>query len=54
VRTTGLVWLVFNVLHLSYHLTMLGMYGRTDQVLNVIGLSWSSCRSSCCSVGKKM
>lgn len=38
-RVTGLAWLVFNVLHLSYHLTMLGMYDTSDQVLNVIGLS---------------
>lgn len=39
VRVTGLAWLVFNVLHLIYHLSMLGMYDRTDQVINVVGLS---------------
>ncbi|HEY4456646.1 MAG TPA: hypothetical protein VGN81_20210, partial [Pseudonocardiaceae bacterium] len=38
-RATGLSWLVFNVLHLIYHLSMLGMYRPTDQVLNVVLLS---------------
>ncbi|HEY2695745.1 MAG TPA: hypothetical protein VGJ45_09770 [Pseudonocardiaceae bacterium] len=38
-RVTGLSWLVFNVLHLIYHLRMLGMYRPTDQVLNAVLLS---------------
>lgn len=38
VRTAGVVWLTFNVLHLSYHLQHLDMYGRLDQVLNVVTL----------------
>ena len=38
-RATGLSWLVFNVLHLIYHLGMLGMYRPTDQVLNAVLLS---------------
>lgn len=39
VQTAGAVWLVFNVLHLIYHLQHLDMYGTRDQVLNVITLS---------------
>lgn len=39
VQTTGAVWLVFNVLHFSYHVQHLGMYGTRDQVLNVVVLS---------------
>ncbi|MFJ8054664.1 hypothetical protein [Streptomyces sp. NPDC096142] len=39
VQTTGAVWLVFNVLHFSYHVQHLGMYGTRDQVLNVMALS---------------
>ncbi|MDQ0775292.1 hypothetical protein QF026_003758 [Streptomyces aurantiacus] len=39
VQTTGAAWLVFNVLHLSYHMQHLGMYGTRDQVLNVVLLS---------------
>ncbi|MEV2231814.1 hypothetical protein AB0H69_25060 [Streptomyces phaeochromogenes] len=33
------MWLVFNVLHLSYHMQHLGMYGTRDQVLNVVTLT---------------
>jgi len=33
------VWLVFNVLHLSYHMQHLGMYGTRNQVLNVVTLT---------------
>jgi hypothetical protein len=39
VRTTGLAWLTFNALHLTYHLGHLHMYGTFDKVLNVVGLS---------------
>ncbi|MFG2631134.1 hypothetical protein [Streptomyces sp. NPDC048473] len=39
VQTTGAVWLVFNVLHLTYHMQHLDMYDTTDQVLNVVFLS---------------
>jgi hypothetical protein len=39
VRTTGAVWLVFNVLHFGYHVQHLHMYGTRDQVLNVVTLS---------------
>ncbi|MGJ3562000.1 hypothetical protein ACR6C2_42620 [Streptomyces sp. INA 01156] len=39
VQITGAVWLVFNVLHFSYHVQHLGMYGTRDQVLNVLSLS---------------
>lgn len=38
VRTAGAVWLVFNTLHLVYHMQHLHMYGTTDRVLNVVGL----------------
>lgn len=38
VRVTGASWLVFNVLHLGYHVPMLHMYGLRDQVLNMVGL----------------
>lgn len=38
VRATGLTWLVFSALHLAYHLRMLGMYDRVDQLLNVVVL----------------
>ncbi|MCX4906381.1 hypothetical protein [Streptomyces sp. NBC_00878] len=38
VQTTGAVWLVFNVLHLSYHMRHLSTYGTRDQVLNVVAL----------------
>jgi heme/copper-type cytochrome/quinol oxidase subunit 4 len=39
VQTTGAVWLVFNVLHLIYHMRHLHMYETSDQVLNVVSLS---------------
>ncbi|MEV0391316.1 hypothetical protein [Nonomuraea sp. NPDC050643] len=39
VQMTGAVWLVFNVLHLIYHMQHLHMYETSDQVLNVIALS---------------
>lgn len=39
VRVVGWGWLVFNVLHFIYHMTMLGMYTPSDQVMNVITLS---------------
>jgi len=39
VRTAGLVWLTFNVLHLIYHLQHLHMYGTIDKILNVVALS---------------
>lgn len=39
VQTTGAAWLVFNVLHFSYHVQHLGMYGTRDQVLNVVFLA---------------
>ncbi|MFF7146165.1 hypothetical protein ACFZB5_34115 [Streptomyces nodosus] len=39
VQITGAVWLVFNVLHFSYHVQHLGMYGTRDQVLNALSLS---------------
>ena len=38
VRLTGLVWLAFSVPHLAYHTAHLGMFSRSDQVLNVVGL----------------
>ncbi|WP_149183526.1 hypothetical protein [Streptomyces sp. TRM49041] len=38
VRTTGAAWLVFNALHLVYHMQHLHVYGTTDKVLNVVGL----------------
>ncbi|GAB2677802.1 hypothetical protein GCM10027271_43410 [Saccharopolyspora gloriosae] len=40
VRVAGAAWLVFDVLHLGYHLTMLHMYGPLDQVLNVLSLGF--------------
>ncbi|MEV0741078.1 hypothetical protein AB0I51_35240 [Streptomyces sp. NPDC050549] len=39
VQTTGAVWLVLNVLHFSYHVQHLDMYGTRDQVLNVVFLA---------------
>jgi heme/copper-type cytochrome/quinol oxidase subunit 4 len=39
VRTAGAVWLVFNVLHLIYHMRHLHMYETRDQILNVVSLS---------------
>ncbi|MER7927566.1 hypothetical protein ABTY96_31280 [Streptomyces sp. NPDC096057] len=39
VQTTGAVWLVFNVPHISYHVQHLDMYGTRDQVLNAVSLS---------------
>ncbi|MBT2226644.1 hypothetical protein [Nonomuraea sp. NEAU-A123] len=39
VRTTGAVWLVFNLLHLIYHMQHLHMYEPSDQILNVVALS---------------
>ncbi len=38
VRTAGLVWLVFAVPHLVYHLGELGVYGSLERVLNVVAL----------------
>ncbi|MFD3929853.1 hypothetical protein [Streptomyces sp. NPDC058614] len=38
VQTTGAVWLVFNVLHFTYHMQHLDMYNTRDQVLNVLFL----------------
>jgi hypothetical protein len=38
VRLTGVVWLVFSVPHLIFHLLHLDMYGPLDQVLNVVSL----------------
>jgi hypothetical protein len=40
VRLTGVVWLVFSVPHLVFHLLHLDMYGRLDQVLNVVTLGY--------------
>lgn len=37
-QVAGVGWVVFNVLHFSYHVTMLHMYEPLDQVLNVIVL----------------
>ncbi|MEU3188294.1 hypothetical protein ABZ707_29490 [Streptomyces sp. NPDC006923] len=39
VQTTGTAWLVFNVLHFSYHMQHLDMYETRDQVLNVVSLT---------------
>lgn len=39
VQTTGAVWLVFNVLHFSYHVQHLDMYNTRDQILNVVALA---------------
>lgn len=36
---TAVTWTIFNVLHLTYHLTMLHMYGPRDATANVIALS---------------
>lgn len=38
VRATGLTWLIFAVPHLAYHAHHLGLYNRTDQVLNLVSL----------------
>ncbi|MGW0826673.1 hypothetical protein [Streptomyces sp. NPDC002845] len=38
VQATGAAWLVFNVLHLAYHVRHLHVYGTTDKTLNVAGL----------------
>ena len=39
VQVAGIAWLVFNVLHFGYHVTMLHMYEPLDQVLNVVALA---------------
>lgn len=39
VQTTGAAWLIFNVLHFSYHVQHLDMYNTRDQVLNVVFLA---------------
>ncbi|MEU6343552.1 hypothetical protein ABZ883_21730 [Streptomyces sp. NPDC046977] len=39
VRTTATAWLVFNVLHIVFHLTHLHMYGPLDKALNAAGLT---------------
>ncbi|MFF2512000.1 hypothetical protein [Streptomyces sp. NPDC058086] len=39
VQTTGAVWLLFNVLHFSYHVQHLDMYNTRDQILNVVFLA---------------
>jgi hypothetical protein len=36
---TAISWTVFNALHLSYHVTMLHMYGTRDAVLNAVALT---------------
>lgn len=38
VRLTGVVWLVFSVPHLIYHLRHLDMYSGSDRPLNVVAL----------------
>ena len=38
ILATAASWTVFNALHLSYHATMLHMYGTRDAVLNVVAL----------------
>jgi hypothetical protein len=40
VRTVAVGWLLFSVPHLIFHLVHLDMYGRLDQVLNVIALGY--------------
>ena len=40
VRLTALVWLVFSVPHLIYHLRHLDMYSGADRPLNVIALGF--------------
>ncbi|WP_243794624.1 hypothetical protein [Saccharopolyspora gloriosae] len=39
-RIAGATWLVFNGLHLGYHLTMLHMYSARDQVLSMLSLAF--------------
>jgi hypothetical protein len=41
VRATGAAWLVFGVLHLTYHLGHLEMFGTSDKTLNVVTLGGS-------------
>ena len=36
--TVGFATLFFNLPHFAYHMTHLGMYGPTDQALNVVAL----------------
>jgi hypothetical protein len=40
VMITACAWLVFNVLHLIYHLQHLHVYGTTDKILNVVLLGF--------------
>ncbi|MEB3062753.1 hypothetical protein [[Mycobacterium] zoologicum] len=35
----GITWSVFNLLHLTYHIGMLHMYGPRDAILNAVSLS---------------
>lgn len=34
----GLSTLLFNLPHFAYHMTHLGLYGRVDQILNIVAL----------------
>lgn len=38
VRLTGVVWLVFSIPHLVFHLWHLDMYGGADRLLNAVAL----------------
>ena len=39
VRLVAATWLMFNTLHLVFHLQMLNMYDTVDGILNVVALS---------------
>ena len=39
VMVAAVSWSIFNLLHLIYHMTMLGMYGTRDAVGNAVSLS---------------
>jgi hypothetical protein len=41
VRAAGAAWLVFGVLHFSYHLRHLGMFDTSDKIFNVVALGGS-------------
>jgi hypothetical protein len=40
-RAAGAAWLVFGVLHFSYHLDHLAMYDTSDKILNIVALGGS-------------
>jgi len=45
-RIAGCAWLVFNLEHLGFHLSHLGMFGTADKIGNVVALGGSTVLSA--------